>query len=147
MRGNPRLQSREESRPLCIFKEARQRPQNRNFQVVPCRLSRILSSFVFSTFRSVVILRPCWKGFQMFATPHLPLSAFNHGPQSVELRFTSHGAYTFPTNVVQISPHWGLSTKAYSRKPLPSGRGELTRNLRIHYQFRHSMEFLGTHKN
>ena len=57
--------------------------------------------------RPVVILRPCWKGFQIPATPHLPLSAFNHGPQSVELGFTFHGAYTFPTNVVQISPHSG----------------------------------------
>ena len=33
------------------------------------------------------------------ATPLLPLGAFNHRPQSVELGCTSHGAYTFPTNV------------------------------------------------
>ena len=37
---------------------------------------------------------------------HMPLSAFNHGPQSEGLGLTSHGAYTFPTHLVRISPHW-----------------------------------------
>ena len=36
------------------------------------------------------------------ATPLLPLRAFNHRPQSVELGCTSHGAYTFPTNVAPL---------------------------------------------
>ncbi len=59
------------------------------------------------TFRSVVILRPCWKGFLCSQHRVLPNNTFNQEPQSVELGFTFHGAYTFPTNVVQISPHLG----------------------------------------
>ena len=57
------------------------------------------------------------------ATPLLPLRAFNHRPQSVELGCTSHGAYTFPTNVAPLERGALRLVNKGSFKPLPLGRG------------------------
>ena len=60
------------------------------------------------------------------ATPLLPLGAFNHRPQSVELGCTSHGAYIFPTNVAPLERGELRLVNKGSFKPLPFRQGLLT---------------------
>ncbi len=60
------------------------------------------------------------------ATPLLPLGAFNHRPQSVELGCTSHGAYIFPTNVAPLERGALRLVNKGSFKPLPFRQGLLT---------------------
>ena len=60
------------------------------------------------------------------ATPLLPLRAFNHRPQSVELGCTSHGAYIFPTNVAPLERGALRLVNKGSFKPLPFRQGLLT---------------------
>ena len=61
------------------------------------------------------------------ATPLLPLGAFNHRPQSVELGCTSHGAYIFPTNVAPLERGALRLVNKGSFKPLPFRQGLLTK--------------------